>query len=458
MRIRTKFSLFTSLVVLITTMAIALVAYFLQKNLIEKNLEAARGTQANGFAAVCRQSVIVNNELFMINYIRLLQESDGIVYAYFTDSTGNIKVHTDKKFYYQPLSKWLAQKPPGAEEVSAPVRMTSSAEGGRVVLGFSRGSREKALDSALYQTLVRVALAAAAVAILGFLAAFFFAYILTRPLQILSSGSEEIAKGNFKTQVRIESGDELAELAQRFNLMAQSLALLDELKDELISDVSHDIRSPMSAIQMYLDLMLNTDKDKDVLLPKHRAWLNIIKDHALRQQIFVNNVLDAATMKAGRMKYHLEPVAVDAILKNVQSLYQIMAENDGIALNMQVSPSLPKIKVDPVHFERMIINLVSNALKFTKPGGKVTVGAKHSGNTLNIFVADTGKGIPKEELLLLFQRFRMIDGPENSSQTVKGTGLGLYITKEIARGMGGNISVESEPGKGSRFIIQMPLA
>ncbi len=457
MKIRTKFSLFTGLVVLGTTTAVAALAFLLQKDLIEKNMAEARMNQTSGFAAVCKQALIVDNELSMINYVKLLKDLPGITYVYFADKQSKIRVHSDIRVLYKSLKQWNKIKPDGVSETQHPV-VVGSSKGGTAVIGFSEEFQKEILQKALKKTLTQVTMAASAVALVVLLAALIFAYILTRPLKALSDGSEEISKGNFQTEVKVTSHDELGELADRFNSMAKNLAILDELKDEFISSVSHDLRSPMSAINMYTNFMLNDDPDKDKILPQHQEFLRIIQFNAARLGVFVTNILDAAKIKAGRAEYHPQPMDAGATAQTIHKLFDMMARKKQISLQINVPQALPKIMADPERFDHVITNLISNALKYTPANGTITLGAVQRGNRVDVYVQDTGKGIKPDDLAHLFERFRQVEVADQRAKRIQGTGLGLYIVKQTVEGMGGEIFAASEVGKGTCFTVSLPIA
>jgi len=289
-------------------------------------------------------------------------------------------------------------------------------------------------------------------------AALLFAVVLTRPVRILAKGSEAVGKGDFTVQVEVNSKDELGDLALRFNDMTRQLAILDELKDEFISSVSHDLRSPMSAVKMYTQYMLFEDPDRDKILPQHRGFLLTIMESATRLGVFVTNMLDAAKIKAGRAEYHVQPMDAGASVKNVRGLFGILAEKKSVTLTEEVPPDLPKAMADPERLDHVVANLVSNSLKFTPAGGQIVVGARAENGKIVLWVGDTGKGISPENLGKLFRRFGQVDVADQRAKRVTGTGLGLYIVKQTVEGMGGRIDVTSELGKGSCFAVTLAAA
>jgi signal transduction histidine kinase len=455
MKIRGKFGFFSAGVVVVTVATLALVSIFLQRRMIESHMEEVRRTQSQGFAAVCRQAITTDNELFMVNFAKLLVESPGVDYAYYVDQDGRIRVHTDKRFFYKTLAEWERGRPSGVIEAEHPVKVGGS-PAGTAVIGFSEKYVREVLKASLARTTVHVAMAAGAVALAVLPAALLFAVYLTRPVKALAEGSEAVGRGDFTVQVEVHSKDELGDLAGRFNEMTRQLAVLDEMKDDFISSVSHDLRSPMSAIKMYTQYMLFEDPEKDKVLPQHRTFLLTIMESATRLAVFVTNILDAAKLKAGRAEYHPQPMDPVSSAQNVKGIFGILAEKKNVALEVYAEPGLPNLVADPERFDHVIANLVSNALKFTPANGRITITVRAAGDRIAYVIQDTGKGISAENLGKLFRRFGQVDVADQRAKRVTGTGLGLFIVKQTVEGLGGTINVTSELGKGTCFTVVMP--
>jgi len=455
-KIRVKVSLLTGLTVIGATAALTLLFLSLQKHLIEKNLTELRTAQRDGFAAVCRQAATLNNELLLVNYVRLLKGAPGMAYAYFADKDGQIVVHTDAAFYYKTEADWAAQRPTDALELAADVE-TARGSAGRAVVGFSKSHQAALLQKAFQDTLARAVATAGLVALAGLGISFLFGYLLTRPVQALAEGSEKIGRGEFRTEVPVTSGDEIGELARRFNVMAKQLAVLDDMKDEFIACVSHELRSPLAAIKTHVETLLYQSQGANGLSPSQKQYLNTIIDNAVRLGVYVSNVLDAAKIKAGRMDYALRPVDAGDVAQKVVALYSGIARKKEVTLTVEVADGLPAAKTDDDQLEHVLSNLVSNAIKFTEEGGRVALRARRENGAVEVSVSDTGRGIPEEELPKLFGRFNefRMDG---NAPTLKGTGLGLYIVKKTVEDMGGRISVQSREGQGTTFVLRLPAA
>jgi signal transduction histidine kinase len=235
-----------------------------------------------------------------------------------------------------------------------------------------------------------------------------------------------------------------------YTTLYQRLKEVDQMKDDFVSMAAHELRSPLTAIRGYIDIV----KDSPELSEKNKGFLGRVDQSARQLNTLVGDILDVARLQEGRMSFSYSSVdATDALSAVVES-FTHPAEEKGLTLTYERTP-LPPIRVDPDRFRQVIINLVGNAIKYTPKGG-VKVAAGVEGETVVIRVSDTGMGISAEEQKKLFQKFYRIRTDE--TRDITGTGLGLWITASIVRTMKGSISVESIKGKGSDFIVSFPVA
>ncbi|HBT61341.1 MAG TPA: hypothetical protein DEB40_06315 [Elusimicrobia bacterium] len=338
-----------------------------------------------------------------------------------------------------------------------------------VFLGAARmGLAQVAYDEDAFKDDLRLKLRATVrqsimVASCTFLLALFFgltlAWSLSRPIGLLVQAARAIGEGDLDYQTpTVDRKDELGYLAHEMNRMAQQLKSIDELKNDLINQVSHDLRSPMAAIRMYAEFLLHTDPDRDKMTPRHKEMLTIITDNAMRLNVFVSNILDAAKMKAGRMQYHIEPVALGPIAQNVISLFRILAFRHNIQLASEIPEDIPAVNADSERLEQVLANLVGNALRFTRVGGRVAIGARMSERQVEVRVSDTGLGMSQDAVSKLFKRFSQADLARQRAEGIHGTGLGLFIVKQAVDAMGGRVWIESEEGKGTRVFLLLPVA
>jgi PAS domain S-box-containing protein len=239
------------------------------------------------------------------------------------------------------------------------------------------------------------------------------------------------------------------------------LRRLDTLKDQFISAVSHELRTPITAIRSFAEILLTFDD------PDHRReFLEIIIRESDRLARLVNDILDLSKIESGNMRFEIDDFDLrEAIFSAIDSLRPLATEK---SLTVEVENSeLPLIvRADRERLIQVLVNLLGNAIKFTPEGGKITIGYEtmpgrrrtDPGDFAKVWVRDTGIGIPKRFLPLIFDRFQQVVEGKGLTNRPKGTGLGLPISKEIIKHLGGNMWVESEEGKGSTFYFTVPLA
>ncbi|HAM96132.1 MAG: Two-component sensor histidine kinase [Candidatus Azambacteria bacterium GW2011_GWB2_46_37] len=234
-----------------------------------------------------------------------------------------------------------------------------------------------------------------------------------------------------------------------YSKLYNRLQEVDKMKDDFISMAAHELRTPLTAIKGYADLVSEvkglSERDKDNLA--------IIKISADRLNSLVADILDVSRLSQGRLVFNFQAVDPSDIIKKTIDSLKVEADSRGLEMKYE-RKALPKISIDPIRFEQALVNLVGNAIKYT-PKGKIEVLTEEAKGKLYIRIADTGLGISAEEQRRLFEKFYRIQTKE--TQEIIGTGLGLWITKELIEKMGGMIMVESIKGMGAHFIISFSV-
>jgi two-component system phosphate regulon sensor histidine kinase PhoR len=222
---------------------------------------------------------------------------------------------------------------------------------------------------------------------------------------------------------------------------------LEEIKRDFVTNASHELRTPLTAIKGFLELLQGD------LSGQNARWLDAIKRNAERMTAIVEDLLRLSRLEGAHPDFTPSPVDVGRLVRDASEAFVRRAEEKGISLVLQCPDDLPKIQADPFQLEQMLVNLIDNAVKYTEAGEiRITCGRQDDGILLE--VADTGIGIPREHQDRIFERFYVVD--KSRSRKLGGTGLGLSLVKHIVRVHGGSIDVESEPGKGTRFIVSLP--
>lgn len=305
-------------------------------------------------------------------------------------------------------------------------------------------------------------------------------YVVVKPVKHLKAVSDAIVGGQFNVRSEIHTGDEFEDLSEAFNRMVRHLMELreeqqklnsdlqytnDELakanyflfesnktKGDFLSTVSHELRTPLHGIIGFSDVLLSTGSS---LSEKQARWVVNIKTSGQQLLTLINDILDLAKIEAGKMDVRPDDFSVpefcDAMLPN----FKIPAEKKSIDLRFSYEPGLKFIRQDAGKVRQILTNLLSNAIKFTPENGRVSLRASTDQDLIIFTVTDTGVGISSEEQEKIFEKFRQI-GDNTLTREHEGTGLGLSIVRELCVLLGGEISLKSEPGRGSTFTVRLP--
>jgi signal transduction histidine kinase len=257
-----------------------------------------------------------------------------------------------------------------------------------------------------------------------------------------------MAQGELEQQVQVRSRDEIGQLAQAFNLMSQQIARANQLRRQMTADIAHDLRTPLTVIAGYIESM------RDGVLQPTPQRLDLIYQEIERLQKMVNDLRMLSQADAGELNLHPQPVQPLALLERAAQLFQHHASQAGITLTVDAHEHVASILVDEDRMMQVLDNLISNALRYTPSGGEVTLRARQDGKRVLLQVADTGSGIPAEELPHIFERFHRVDPSRHSESG--GSGLGLAIVRALVEAQGGRVSAESEPGKGTTISVEFP--
>jgi signal transduction histidine kinase len=231
----------------------------------------------------------------------------------------------------------------------------------------------------------------------------------------------------------------------------EALLELDRMKDQFVGTVSHELRTPLTSMIGYLELTL--DGEAGELNAEQKQFLEIVSRNCTRLNKLIDDILFVARVDAGRLSYDPAWVALDKLAWSAVESAQATADLKGVRLHFSGDGELSQLWADSTRIAQLLDNLITNAMKFTPEGGDVTVAVAQGGRSLHVRVADTGVGIPEEEIGRLFERFYRA----STGASVPGTGLGLPIVKSIVEAHGGTISVESEVGAGTTFDVELPL-
>jgi len=296
---------------------------------------------------------------------------------------------------------------------------------------------------------------------------------IARPVRLLNFAAEEFGGGNFSARAPTEGRDEMSRLGMNFNAMAERLqkrearfAELDRLKSEFVSTVSHELRTPLTTIKALTRLLMREGLQET----KRREYIETISVECDRQIDLVLNLLDLSRIEGGVLRVTHERVDVDEVISSVIKSETRSAEKRQHELRVEPA-EVPPVCADPKELRRVLSNIVENAIKYTPDGGRIVLSACEEDSHVAISVTDNGRGIPAEDIPILFDKFHrgrpaphsaaMAEGTTNAEfledADVSGVGLGLYLARNVMERMGGRISVDSKVGRGSTFKLHLPL-
>ena len=329
----------------------------------------------------------------------------------------------------------------------------------REIIQIARLDRDKKLQASSQissRVLKITTVTAAMVIVMGILISFFNTRSINNPIRVLQEKTKEISDGKFEEVPNISSPPEIKELVDAFNLMCERLKELDKMKADFISHVSHELRTPLTSIKGASSMLL---EGIFLSIPeKQNKLLTIIEEECERLIESVNSILDLSCMEAKMMDYYFGECRLTPVIQETVLRFAPIALTSNIDLEVKLPPDLSPVKIDEQRIRQVIENLLGNALKFTSEGGRVIISAapKRNGKAyVEVAVSDTGCGIAKGDLKKIFDKFKRTDAGRKAAG---GSGLGLSIAKHIIAAHGGEIWVESEPGKGSTFFFTLPAA
>lgn len=272
---------------------------------------------------------------------------------------------------------------------------------------------------------------------------------VVRSVHLLSEGSRALASGEYARRLPEQGRDELADLARNFNTVAGALERVEQGRVELIGNVAHELRSPLAALRGYADAM--TD---GVMSPEHAAR-SIVREVGAMERL-VRDLSLVSRVEAGAVELHPSVFAPYALLAATRERFVETFAARGVALEVAPVLELPEVRADFERASQVLTNLLSNALRHTPDGGRVTVGAEPADGHVLFKVTDTGTGIAPEHLGHIFERFYRADPARSRSDG--GSGVGLTIARGLVERMGGRLEVNSRPGEGSHFTFTLPVA
>ncbi len=283
---------------------------------------------------------------------------------------------------------------------------------------------------------------------IGSLLILFASRYFVKPIKKLTDAAKEMATGNFSVRLKSKDKDEVGELITSFNYMASELGKIDKMREDFVSNVSHEIQSPLTSIRGFTKAL------RDDVIPKdhQKEYLDIIYQETERLSRLSENLLRLASLDSEHHPYHPSKYKLDEQIRRTVLATEPLWKMKNLKIKLDLESS--EVLADQDLFEQVWLNLITNAIRYTDDQGTIEIHLQKRSNELIVSIKDTGKGIPEEAIPHLFERFYKVDKARSSS--VKGNGLGLSIVKKILSLHGCSIRVVSEEGLGSTFIIKIP--
>jgi signal transduction histidine kinase len=284
--------------------------------------------------------------------------------------------------------------------------------------------------------------------------------LLTRHLNYLIQVVRRFQQGDLQARIPVKSGDELSQLSLAFNEMAETLSSnmahtenIEKSKRELIANVSHDLRTPLTIIHGYVETLLM--KENLIDINDRKQYLQTILQGTENLKKLVNELFELSQLESHQRQLNKEPFFINELISDIVQNYQLVAERKGIKLETIVNKKLLPVYADIGLIERVLQNLIDNAIKFTGEGGWVRIELQPDEKQIEVKVIDTGIGIPKEEQPFIFDRYWKMNRGQVTRQ--QGSGLGLAIVKRILELHGTSIMVDSQVNGGSTFSFHIPI-
>jgi histidine kinase len=468
--LRIKLAVFSSLLVLGVALSVGFSLYLAERHYLVRRVQHSQVEMVEVLSQIARETMSSRSELLLSSYLALVRRSRSLSYAVVMDTEGRVVAHSNVILVGQrPVddatraalsSEGLFRqslKFPGDViiDLSLPIYVEGR-RAGTARVGYSQAATRLEVDQALQEARRRIAVATAAALFLGLIGAVIQAYLFSRPIRDLQDGARRLAGGELGHRLEVTTRDELGELAEEFNEMAAKLQELDQLKQDFVSNVTHELRSPMTSLRGYVDFLLRGDAGP--LTEEQAENLIVVKNNAARLARFIDNLLDVAKIEARKVELHPEALALNGVGREMVVLFRPQAEEKEVRLVNEIPADLPPVWGDADKVAEIFTNLVSNAFKFTPAGGTVTLSAAPEADDLHVRVADTGVGIPAAALETVFNKFEQVKPTEGLVRKTKGTGLGLTIVRGFIEAHGGRVWIESELNKGTVVHFTLPKA
>jgi signal transduction histidine kinase len=361
----------------------------------------------------------------------VLADLDGNVYA---DSSNELKGKTINIKQSKPFAAYLIE--------------------GTIILAYYEPldipSPQQVQQSFITSVNQSIYIAIFAAGLLAVVLTLIFSHSIVSPIDALTRAAQKMEHGDLSQRVMVKSGGEVGQLAQAFNAMADGLQHVEQLRRNMVTDVAHELRTPLSNLRGYLEAMQD-----GIVVPTPENISSLHQEVMLLNHL-VDDLQELALVEAGQLRLNKQPIQLDAEVKKTIAITQPEADVKGISLKTKISSDLPLVSVDPERLKQVLRNLLENSLVYTPENGDISIEAQAHNGMVQVKVQDTGIGIGPEHLPYVFERFYRAD--RSRTRSTGGAGLGLAIVKKIIEAHGGQVSIESILEKGTTVTFTLPTA
>lgn len=318
-------------------------------------------------------------------------------------------------------------------------------------MAIAMGPREYTFLASVHKSLIWVGLG---ILVAGLAASYTLARSITVPLRNLSRAAEQIERGNFGQTVSIETQDEVGHLAAIFNRMSETLATSTRLRQQLLANIAHELRTPLAIIQGHLEGMV------DGVIEPSKEQLSSLFEEAVRLNRLIKDLRDLSLAEVRQLVLEKQPADINQLLSRAVMLLKPLADERDIQIDCALADNLPEVVIDSDRMSQVFYNILVNAIRYSPCQGRIQVMSalreNESGQWLYVTVTDNGAGIATEDIPYIFDHFYR--GDKSRDRRRGGSGLGLAIVKQLVEIHGGRVAVESKLGTGSRFLIALPFS
>lgn len=355
------------------------------------------------------------------------------------DSNGKIIAASDSAYIGKPV-------PEDTIKNRLTLTVNNAAVGTLIMVNNQRGEWESEFINSVNKATLWAAVVASVIALIF---GIFISRHLSKPIAMLTLAAKRLAGRELGYRAAVTTGDEIGELASSFNNMAESLERNERLRRNLLADTAHELRTPLAILRGNLESM------QEGVITASPETIISMHDEVLRITRLVNELQEISLADAGELRLNRREVRVEELVEKVTMLSSSDARHKNINFAVDIPAGLPAVDVDPDRMVQVLLNILGNALRFTKPGGMITLSAILENDEVAFSIKDTGVGIAADELASVFERFYRSD--QSRARSGGGAGLGLAIAKSLVEAHGGRIWAESKINEGSSFSFTVPV-